>query len=246
MSETREVVVTGGGTGIGREIATEFASLGDHVTVTGRREQVLKDAVDQIGGGAGYLSFDASDPAAVAEALAGLPVRVDVLVNNAGGNQEFAWAPEEVGASGAAAQLADVAARWRANLTANLLSTVLMTAALTPRLTDGGRVIAFSSIGARRNGGSYGAAKAAVEAWAANAAAELGPQGITVNVVSPGFVTGTEFFRDGMTSQREQPLIAETRNQRAGTPADVAAIVVFLAGPAAGHITGQVIHVNGG
>lgn len=74
----------------------------------------------------------------------------------------------------------------------------------------------------------------------------LGPRGITANVVSPGLTLGSEFFRDRLTEERAQRLIAETRTKRAGTTADVAATVAFLASPAAGHITGQVIHVNGG
>jgi 3-oxoacyl-[acyl-carrier protein] reductase len=108
------------------------------------------------------------------------------------------------------------------------------------------RVVSFSSIAARRGAGSYGAAKAAVEAWNADIAREPGPRGITANVVSPGLTVGSEFFRDTLTDGRQQRLIAETRNKRAGTTADVAATVTFLAPAAAGHVTGQVIHVNGG
>jgi 3-oxoacyl-[acyl-carrier protein] reductase len=109
-----------------------------------------------------------------------------------------------------------------------------------------GTVISFSSIAARRGAGSYGAAKAAVEAWTADVARELGPRGITANVVSPGLTLGSEFFRDTLTEARKQRLIAETDNGRPGTTADVAALVAFLASPSAGHLTGQVIHVNGG
>jgi len=85
-----------------------------------------------------------------------------------------------------------------------------------------------------------------VEAWIADLAAELGQRGITANVVSPGLTLGSEFFRDRLTDARMQRLVSETRNGRAGTPADVAATVAFLASPEAGHITGQVVHVNGG
>jgi NAD(P)-dependent dehydrogenase (short-subunit alcohol dehydrogenase family) len=108
------------------------------------------------------------------------------------------------------------------------------------------RIISFSSIAARRGAGSYGAAKAAVEAWTADIARDLGPRGITANVVSPGLTLGSEFFRDTLTEARKQRLIAETDNGRPGTTADVAALVTFLASPSAGHVTGQVIHVNGG
>ncbi len=188
------------------------------MTITGRREQVLKEAATRLGReGAGqvrYVSFDAADPEAVLAALPQLPGRVDVLVNNAGGNTDFDR--DQVSED----DLTGLAAAWRANLDANLLSAVLVTAALTPRFGASARIVSLSSIAARR--------------------------GITANVVSPGLTTGSEFFRGRLTEERSRRLIAETRNGRAGTPADVASAVAFLASPAAGHITGQVIHVNGG
>jgi 3-oxoacyl-[acyl-carrier protein] reductase len=236
----RQVVVTGGGTGIGLAVAAEFARRGDRVTITGRREQVLKDAVDALPETAAYVCFDASDPDAVAAALPQLPGRVDVLVNNAGGNTDFDRDPA------ADDDLTGLAAAWRANLDANLLSAVLVTTALTPRFAPDARIVSLSSIAARRGAGSYGAAKAAVEAWIADLAADLGPRGITANAVSPGVTVGSEFFRGRLTDSRYKRLVAETRNGRAGTTEDVAAMVAFLASPEAGHITGQVIHVNGG
>jgi 3-oxoacyl-[acyl-carrier protein] reductase len=117
---------------------------------------------------------------------------------------------------------------------------------LTPRVADDARIISLSSIAARRGAGSYGAAKAAVEAWSADVASELGPRGITANVVSPGLTLGSEFFRDSLTDARRQRLVDETRNGRPGSTADIAATVMFLASPSAGHVTGQVVHVNGG
>ncbi|WP_084963689.1 SDR family NAD(P)-dependent oxidoreductase [Thermoactinospora rubra] len=233
----REVVVTGGGTGIGYAIAAAFAALGDHVTITGRREHVLREAADRIK--ADCVPFNAASPVAVNEALDKLPQRVDVLVNNAGGNTNLDRAQP--------ADLMEVAEAWWANLNANLLSAVLVTTALTPRLADGARIVSTGSIAARGTGsGSYGAAKAALESWTADLAAELGPRGITANVVSPGLVVETEFFRGRLTEEGVRRRVEGTRNGRAGTPADVAETVVFLASPGAGHLTGQVIHVNGG
>lgn len=142
--------------------------------------------------------------------------------------------------------LPGLAAAWRANLDANLLSAVLVTAALAPRLAANARIISVSSIAARRGAGSYGAAKAAVEAWTADVAGEFGPRGITANVVSPGLTLGSEFFRGRLTDERRERLVRETKTGRPGTTADVPATVTFLASPAAGHITGQVIYVNGG
>lgn len=232
----REVVVTGGGTGIGYAIAAAFVSLGDRVTITGRREHVLRDAAARLG--AEYLPFNAASPLAVKEAAARLPQRVDVLVNNAGGNTNLDRAKADE-------DLMDVAEAWWANLNANLMSAVLVTTALTPRLTQ--RVITIGSIAARGTGsGSYGAAKAAIEAWTADLAAELGPRGITANVVSPGLIVDTEFFRGRLTEEGVKRRVEGTRNGRAGTPSDVADTVLFLASQGARHLTGQVVHVNGG
>jgi 3-oxoacyl-[acyl-carrier protein] reductase len=248
----RHVVVTGGGTGIGLAVAAEFSEAGDQVTITGRREHVLKQAVAGLGERAAYACFDASDPAAVTAALPRLPGRVDVLVNNAGGNTDFGGsgvrAPGEQSDRDAVppGDLAALAAQWRSNLDANLLSAVLVTAALTPRFAEGARIVSLSSIAARRGAASYGAAKAALETWTADVAAELGPRGITANAVSPGLTEGSEFFRGTLTSQRRQRLIDETFVKRPGTTADVAALVAFLGSPRAGHVTGQVIHINGG
>ncbi|YCK42324.1 SDR family NAD(P)-dependent oxidoreductase [Actinomadura sp. ATCC 39365] len=233
----REVVVTGGGTGIGYAIAEAFASLGDRVTITGRREHVLKEAAARLG--AAYVPFDAASPAAVKDALDSLPAHVDVLVNNAGGNTNL-----DRGQSG---DLADVAEAWWANLNANLLSAVLVTTALAPRMGEGGRIVSIGSIAARGTGsGSYGAAKAAVESWTADLAAELGPRGITANVVAPGLVMETEFFRGRLTEEGIRARVQNTRNGRPGTPSDVADTVLFLASAGAGHMTGQVLHLNGG
>jgi 3-oxoacyl-[acyl-carrier protein] reductase len=229
----RRVIVTGGGTGIGREIAATFARAGDQVVITGRRPGPLAEAAAELGANVRPVSFDASDPAQVETALADLPEIVDVLVNNAGGNTSIG-APEPASA-------------WRANIDSNVLTAVLMTEAVRGRLAPGGAVVHLSSIAAHRSGaGSYAAAKAAIEAWNLTLSRELGEARITANVVAPGFIEGTEFFRAGMSDARRTAIIAQTATGRAGTAADIAAAVYFLASPAASHITGQILHVNGG
>ncbi|HEY1641086.1 MAG TPA: SDR family oxidoreductase [Streptosporangiaceae bacterium] len=235
----RNVVVTGGGTGIGRAVAAAFAELGDAVVITGRRADVLAKTAADLGAGVRPAAFDATDPEQVEAALPGLPESVHVLVHCAGGNTSIA-APEP-------GTLAETAAMWRANLDANLISAVLVTAVLRPRLAPGGAVINISSIAAHRGGaGSYGAAKAAVEAWNLTLAQDLGQDQITANVIAPGFIDDTEFFRGRMTDQRRTTLIGQTANGRAGVPDDIAATAVFLASSGGSHLTSQVLHVNGG
>lgn len=235
----RHTVVTGGGTGIGQAIAKAFAEHGDNVVITGRRKDVLEEAAAQLGPNVRTVAFDATDPEQVEAALHDLPQVVDVLVNNAGGNTDFGVATP--------ADLSSLAESWRRNLDANILSAVLVTTAVRPRLTAGGTVISISSIAAHRGGsGSYGAAKAAIEAWNLTLAQELAGDQITANVIAPGYIEATEFFRGGMSEKRRATLIAQTTNGRAGTPADIAGTVLFLASPAASHITGQVLHINGG
>ncbi|MEV4645750.1 SDR family oxidoreductase [Saccharopolyspora sp. NPDC049357] len=239
----RNIVITGGATGIGYAIAESFTRAGDSVTITGRRPGPLTQAADRLGATA--LPFDAADPDQVTAdpdqvtaATARLPEAIDVLVNNAGGNTDF----DRPRADG----LAAVAESWQANLRSNVLTAVLVTTALAPRLADGARVITLGSIAAAQGSGSYGAAKAALEAYTRTLAAELGPRGITANIIAPGLIDDTEFFRGHLTDTRRRTLIDHTDTGRSGRPGDIAALTAFLASPGAGHLTGQTLHVNGG
>jgi 3-oxoacyl-[acyl-carrier protein] reductase len=240
----RIVLVTGGGNGLGRAVAARFLADGDTVFITGRNAGRVADTAAEIG--AKPIPADASDPAQVARMAAELGDDLDVLVNMAGGNTDFTAADTAGPAGGPIAELERMAAVWRANLDANLLSAVLTTTAVLGRLRAGGSIINVGSIGAEYASTSYGAAKAALAAWTAGLSAEVGGQGLTANVISPGYIAETDFFRGRLTEERKARLIEATHDGRAGQPGDIAETAYFLASAGARHITGQTLHVNGG
>jgi 3-oxoacyl-[acyl-carrier protein] reductase len=235
---TRLAVVSGGGTGIGRATAGMLAGEGYDVIIVGRRPAVLADAVTWIGPQASAVTADLTDPDQLGAVVSAVGERaVDVLVNNAG-----------AAAAGDDSTPAGLAARWRATFDSNVLTAVLLTDALRPRLRrPGGRIILTSSIAAQRGGGGpYSAAKAALHGFAFDLANELGQDGVTANVIAPGYVVDTEFFADRMTDEGHRARVAATLVRHPGEPADIAEAVRWLAGPGGRYVTGQIINVNGG
>ena len=235
---SRIVLVTGGGSGLGKAVAARFRAAGDAVIITGRDAGRLAATAQEIGARA--VTCDATDPAQVTRMAAEAGDGLDVLVNMAGGNTDFTRP------AGQDAGLEDVAAAWRANLDANLVSAVLTTTAVLPGLRPGGAIVNVGSIGAEYASTSYGAAKAALAAWTAGLSAEVGARGLTANVISPGYIAETDFFRGRLTQERKAALIRATHDGRAGQPGDIAETAYFLASAGARHITGQTLHVNGG
>jgi 3-oxoacyl-[acyl-carrier protein] reductase len=231
----RLVVVSGGGTGIGRATAQVFAAGGDHVVILGRRGDVLERAAAELNAVA--IQADLTDPTQVEEAVASLPDVVDVLVNNAGGVPEI---DVEDGALGGLARFWD--AVWRSNV----VSAVLLTEALLPRLRRPGgadrqpeldRGAARERRLRRREGGDR-----RVDVQPREAARSGGHQ----RERRRARLRRGHGVRRRDRAERRQRLVEETLLGRPATPADVAATIHFLASDGAGHITGQVLQVNGG
>lgn len=238
---SRLAVVSGGATGIGLAVAERLCADGDEVVIIGRRSDRLAQAEKSIGDPAvrGVVA-DLSDPDDVRRAAAeiiGEGRQVDVLVNNAGGNAD----------PGRVDDLDGIRDAWLANVRGNVLPAVLLTQALLPSIRrPGGRIVTVSSVAAVRGPATYGGAKAALHPWSAELAAKLAPDGVTVNVVAPGYVTGTEFYGERMSPEFHAGRSRLSPMDRGGSPEEVAAAVRALTARDAGFTTGQVVHVNGG
>jgi 3-oxoacyl-[acyl-carrier protein] reductase len=241
----RTAVISGGGTGIGYAIAERLAADGDHVILTGRREPVLAQAAAKLGDRASFITADLTEVEGaqrIAEHIAENHGTVDVIVANAGGNiglQSSEHQPEG---------LAGVSWLWTENLRLNVMTAVHLVEGLKPLLADNGRILLFSSVAAYRGSGSgsYAASKAALHPYAIDLSAELGPRGITANVIAPGYIQDTEFFGAGISPQRRAWNIDLTHTKQPGTPADIATLAHWLAAPEAGNVTAQIIQSNGG
>ncbi|MET0146963.1 MAG: SDR family oxidoreductase [Ilumatobacteraceae bacterium] len=247
MSDTQRVaVVSGGGTGIGRSIARHLMDDGMHVVITGRRQQVLADAAAELegtapGGSVSWMRCDAADPAdvqALVDSVGEAHGTIDAVVSNAGGAIRVPTSSLE--------ELAD---HWRRTFEQNALTSVLTTSGFLPLLRrPGGRIILISSMASRSGGGTpaYGAVKAMLNGWVLNLASTYGRDGITANVVLPGYTPDTELFGDGMPQEMHDRIVSRIAVGRAGRSDDVGAAVAYFVSPAASFVTGQLLEVSGG
>jgi NAD(P)-dependent dehydrogenase (short-subunit alcohol dehydrogenase family) len=250
--EGLSALVTGGGSGIGLATATRFAADGAHVTICGRTEQKLADAVAAIdreaalgGAGAGSVRHVVADvtveeqiETAVATATE-TTGRLDILFACAGGSHHMGPMLE-----------ADVTA-VRATVDLNLIGSFLSLkhGATAMRRTGGGSIVLMSS-GAghfpHRWLWAYGVSKAGIESLCAYAAEELGAEGVRVNAVQPGIIDDELMAFITAGGPLLDDYLAQMPISRLGTVEDVAGAVRFLAGPESAWITGECLAVDGG
>jgi 3-oxoacyl-[acyl-carrier protein] reductase len=268
----KHALVTGGGSGIGREICLTFAREGAAVAVNDVRPEAIAEtirAMGEAGARAVPAPADVADAAAVRRMFADVLARfgvLDVLVNNAGigevtpgeGAQKMNAVAEaqvqEMMAGGplrtfweATQNLDD--ASWDRMVRVHLYGTFHCTRealrAMEPR--GYGRIVNVSSIAATTGLPGvphYCAAKAGILGLTRSVAREVGPRGITVNAIAPGYIETP--MTSGISPLMRQMWIMNTPLAKAGTPADIAAAALYLASDEAGFVTGQILSPNGG
>ena len=238
----RVVLVTGGGSGIGRTTAWIAARLGAQVVICGRKPEKL-DAVARAIGARGLACearpLDIRDRAAVDALVADVHARhgrLDLLVNSAGG--QF---PQD------AIEFSDKG--WRAVIDTNLTATFRVVRRTLKRMIRqrSGRIVVISSIGALMGlpgQANYAASKAGLIGMARAIAREVASRGITVNVIAPGLIETD--MTSALGPERLDLLATQVPAGRLGTPDEVADAAVFLASSSASYITGAILAIDGG
>ena len=241
--EGRTAVVTGGARGIGRGIAMELGRQGARLIITYRREELMANAVAgdlrALGCEASTVGVDvrnAEDVERLFQEARQAHGGVDILVNNAGVNDD-----------GLVMRMSTES--WQKVIDTNLTGTFLATRLALRHMTRArwGRVINITSVvGVMGNAGqaNYAAAKAGIIGFTRSVAREVASRNVTVNAVAPGFVE-TDMTAD-LTDDQKNAILNMIPLGRNATPEDIAPLVAFLASDAAGYITGQTMHVDGG
>jgi 3-hydroxybutyrate dehydrogenase len=250
MLTGKVALITGGGRGIGRAIALAFARQGARVAVAARTAEQVQQVAAEIGDNAIALVCDVSDPQSVARMFAELRQKfrdADILVNNAG-----------VAESATLVNTTDEL--WHRHLSINLSGTFYCTRAALPAMLQNGwgRVINVASIAGKTGApyiAAYSASKHGVLGLTRSIALEVGPSGVTVNAICPGYVDtemvsrGVERIttRTGRSAEEALDSLKQMSPQnRLVTPEEVAAVALLLASEEGRGINGQGINIDGG
>jgi 2-hydroxycyclohexanecarboxyl-CoA dehydrogenase len=241
-------IITGAGSkrGIGRATAHALAAAGWNVAILDLDEPGAKEAADGVAERHGVqtlgIGCDVTDEASVEVALASLDGSmppVGALVNNAGITSPTRF-------------LEVTGEEWDRIFAVNVRGSYNITRRVAPAMAERGfgRIVFLSSVSAERGGGifgavAYSAAKAAELGFARALARELGPHGVTVNAVAPGFIE-TDISGGALTGERKPQIVAQIPVGRGGNVNDVADLIAFLCREESGYITGVTYDVNGG
>jgi NAD(P)-dependent dehydrogenase (short-subunit alcohol dehydrogenase family) len=238
----RTALITGAGSGIGKAIALRLAAEGAFVLASDLRGETAQRTASEIGdsgGKARSFAADVADPAQVRDLFAQLDAQVaglDVVVNCAGIYD------------GVRGTLAVSDEAFERMLRVHLFGTFYCTRAAVERMsrTGGGSIINVSSVAALMGGGMvhYSAAKAGILGLTRAVAADVGPQGIRVNAICPGFIETP--MTEGLGKAHAEGLAARSPLRRTGQPRDIADAALFLASDESSYMTGQWLSPNGG
>ncbi len=236
----RRALVTGATGGLGEAIARALHAAGASVAVSGRRAEKLEKLAADLGERVVALPADLAAPEAVEALARQAPDRlggaVEILVNNAGITRDVLLL-----------RMKDE--DWSEVMRVDLEAAFRLTRALLKGMMRArfGRVINISSVvGVTGNAGqaNYAAAKAGLIGFTKSVAQEVASRGITVNAIAPGFIRSP--MTDALNDAHKDALLQRIPCGFFGEPEDVAAAVLYLAGPGARYVTGQTLHVNGG
>ncbi|GAB3247566.1 SDR family NAD(P)-dependent oxidoreductase [Larkinella harenae] len=235
-------LITGGGTGIGLDIARCMVQAGARVVITGRREEPLREAVAQLGQTAHYFTNDVTDLTAL-EALVGQIENtlgpIDILVNNAGINLKKP-----------ALEVTDE--EFSRIIQTNLNAVFALTRACARRMVPrrSGSILMISSMAAYYGIDrvvAYAASKSAVEGMVKVLASEFSPHNVRVNAIAPGFIeTAMSKIAMGSDPDRRDRAMRRTPMGHFGKPEDIGNAAVFLSSEGARYITGASLPVDGG
>jgi 3-oxoacyl-[acyl-carrier protein] reductase len=237
--DNKTALITGATGGIGGAIAKQLYAAGATVMLTGTRAEVLQNLAKELGERAHVLAANLTDSAAIDALVSDTEKqlgKIDILVANAGVTRD-----------GLLMRMKDE--DWQSVIDINLTSTFkLVRAALRGMMKNRtGRIISIGSVvGTTGNPGqaNYCASKAGLIGFSKALAQEVASRNITVNVIAPGFIATP--MTEVLTDEQKEKINAKIPLGRMGSPDDIAAAALYLASDAAGYVTGQTLHVNGG
>ncbi|MFN3402460.1 MAG: SDR family NAD(P)-dependent oxidoreductase [Cytophagaceae bacterium] len=238
----RLALITGGGTGLGLGMAKCIIQAGGKVVITGRREDVLKNACDELGSNARYICSDITDKNSLTSLVSNIEDNIgpiDILVNNAGINLKKS-------------SLETTDEEFENIIDINVKSAFALTREVAKNMLErkSGSIIMISSMSALyglANVAAYGASKSAVTGMVRILASEYSPKGVRVNSIAPGFIETPMLLKAiNNDPERKNKILGRTPMNTFGKPEDIGYAAVFLASDASKYITGINLVVDGG